>query len=103
MIVMCMYTELNNNKVQTEKSSPCKIIIFLEASLLFILIIKLSKEVRKKIKTIDSYINSTRVKIGIIQNSSKSVINQKKMLQFSSLQNFCDGLKNEKVSWFWKP
>ena len=79
MIVMCMYTELNNNKVQTEKSSPCKIIIFLEASLLFILIIKLSKEVRKKIKTIDSYINSARVEIGTIQNSSeKSVIKQKK-------------------------
>ena len=25
------------------------------------------------------------------------------MLQFSILQKFCDGLKNEKVSWFWKP
>ena len=51
--------------------------VFLEASLLFILIIKLSKVVRKKIKTIDSYINSARVEIGTIQNSSeKSVINQ---------------------------
>ena len=77
MIVMCMYTELNNNKVQKEKSSPCKIIIILEASLLFILIIKLSKEVRKKIKTIDFQINSARVEVGTIQNSSeKSVINQ---------------------------
>ena len=77
MIVMCMYTELNNNKAQKEKSSPCKIIIILEASLLFILIIKLSKEVRKKIKTIDFQINSARVEVGTIQNSSeKSVINQ---------------------------
>ena len=77
MIVMCMYTELNNNKVQKEKSSPCKIIIILEASLLFVLIIKLSKEVRKKIKTIDFQINSARVEVGTIQNSSeKSVINQ---------------------------
>ena len=65
MIVMCMYTELNNNKVQKEKSSPCKIIIILEASLLFILIIKLSKEVRKKIKTIDFQINSARVEFKI--------------------------------------
>ena len=47
--------------------------VFLEASLLFILIIKLSTEVRKKIKIIDS----ARVEIGTIQNSSeKSVINQ---------------------------
>ena len=77
MIFMCMYTEFNNNKVQTEKSSLCKIIIILEASLLFILIIKLSKEVRKKIKTIDFQINSARVEVGKIQNSSeKSVINQ---------------------------
>ena len=65
MIVMCMYTELNNNKVQKEKSSLCKIIIILEASLLFILIIKLSKEVRKKIKTIDFQINSARVEFKI--------------------------------------
>ena len=77
MSVMCMYTELNNNKVQTEKSSPCKIILCLEASLLFILIIKLSKEVRKKIKTINSQINSARVEIRSIQNpSEKSVIDQ---------------------------
>ena len=76
--MIIMYTELNNNKVQTEKSSPCKIIIFF-TSLLFVLIIKLqlSKEVRKRIKTIDCYINFTRVEIGTIQNSyEKNVINQ---------------------------